>query len=64
MQTITPCASSLSACATAGSTFGLGAVASVFSVLWRSTSFATASVFLPAASFADADFQAIPCLGE
>jgi hypothetical protein len=46
------------------STFGLEAVASVFSVLWRSSSFATASVFLPAASFADADFQAIPCLIE
>jgi hypothetical protein len=34
MQSITPCASALSVCATAGSTFGLAAPASGFSVLW------------------------------
>jgi hypothetical protein len=39
MQSITPCASAISDCATAGSTFGFGAVASALSVVWKSTSF-------------------------
>jgi hypothetical protein len=57
MQSMTPYAPVLSDCAAAGAGFGLGAVASVFTVVWKPVSFATASAFLPAVSFAVASLS-------